>query len=86
MEIDYILIIGFAAATVTSISALPQLIKIIKTKRTKDLSLLMIFVLLGGIGLWTIYGILDRDWALIFANIIVVIIWGIILGYKLKYK
>ena len=34
-------IIGLLAATCTTISFLPQAIKVIKTKQTKDVSLLM---------------------------------------------
>src|SRR3990167_8723611 len=51
-------VIGLIAATITTLSFIPQLIKTWKLKETKDISLLM-FVTLGvGIILWIIYGFL----------------------------
>jgi len=79
-------IVGLAAALLTSFSGLPQLIKIIKNKHTKDISLDMYIMMCLGILLWLIYGILKKDIALIIANIITIIISGTILGMKLKYK
>ncbi|MBU0731917.1 SemiSWEET transporter [Patescibacteria group bacterium] len=86
ITITPVLLVGFFAGAITTISAIPQLYKSIKTKETKDLSLGMIILLLFGVTAWFVYGVLDKDWALIIANIIVIIVWGIILGYKLKYK
>jgi MtN3 and saliva related transmembrane protein len=79
-------IIGLAAALFTSFSGLPQLIKIIKNKHTKDISLDMYILMCLGILLWLIYGLLKNDFALIIANIITIIISGSILTMKIKYK
>ena len=50
MEITTLL--GLVAATCTTISFLPQALKTIKTKNTKDLSLGMYTVLTTGVLLW----------------------------------
>jgi MtN3 and saliva related transmembrane protein len=46
---NWIIIIGLLAATCTTLSFLPQVIKIVKTKKTSDISLLMYVVLTTGI-------------------------------------
>jgi MtN3 and saliva related transmembrane protein len=83
---DYTQILGLAAATLTTISGLPQLIKILKLKETRDLSLEMYLLMFTGITLWFIYGIIKKDLPLIIGNIITLFITGIIIGLKLKYK
>ena len=68
MDINYIAIIGLIAGTCTTISFLPQVIKTIKIKETKDISISMYIVLATGILLWMIYGILIKDLPVILAN------------------
>ena len=76
-------IIGYVAATLTTISLLPQLIKIIKTKDTKNLSLYMYIAFVIGISLWFVYGILIINYALIIANAITIVFGLIILSFKI---
>ena len=54
-------IIGLIAAACTTLSFLPQAIKVIKTKNTSDLSLTMYLILTTGLLLWLIYGYLIND-------------------------
>ena len=76
--------IGIAAGVCTSISLLPQIIKVIKEKKTEDISLFYLIVLLCGLGLWTYYGLLKDDLPIIATNIfsmalnITMIILGVI--------
>ncbi|MBI2628226.1 MAG: SemiSWEET transporter [Candidatus Niyogibacteria bacterium] len=83
---EMITLLGLAAATCTTISFLPQAIKTIKTKQTKDLSLGMYTVLTVGIFLWFLYGILIKDLPVILANGITLIFTAIILFLIIKYK
>ena len=83
---DSLTILGLLAATSTTISFLPQAIKVIRTKQTHDLSLLMYSVFTLGIGLWLVYGILIKDLPLILANGITLLFTSIILMVKIKYK
>jgi MtN3 and saliva related transmembrane protein len=78
--------LGLLAALLTSISQLPQVIKTLKTKDTHSISLWTYLMLWVGIMLWLIYGILKEDTPLILANIISVILTGIIIILKIKYK
>ncbi len=84
MEINTI--IGLAAAACTTFSFLPQAIKVIKTKQTKDLSLVMYSVFTTGVLLWLMYGISVNDIPLIIANSITLIFAMTILIMKIRYK
>ncbi|MBS3106390.1 SemiSWEET transporter [Candidatus Woesearchaeota archaeon] len=82
---DTISLIGFTAATLTTFSFLPQVVKIWKTKRAQDLSLLTFSIYFVGICLWFTYGLLRKDPVLIFANTIMILLAGSILALKIKY-
>ncbi|ARU91761.1 hypothetical protein SCLARK_001204 [Spiroplasma clarkii] len=51
-------IIGWISAGLTAIYLIPQIIRIIKTKNTSDISFYSLAILLSASVLWTIYGIL----------------------------
>jgi len=83
---NWITSIGLAAAICTTISFLPQVIKTVKIKHTKDLSLGMYLILTIGIVLWFVYGVLIGDLPLIIANAVSLLFSATILIYKIKYK
>ena len=79
-------ILGLVAGTITSITFLPQVVKIWQTKSAKDLSLLMLLLLMFGVILWLTYGLLVMDAAIIYTNSMVLAMSLILLFFKLKYK
>jgi MtN3 and saliva related transmembrane protein len=79
------LIIGIAAGTLCTISFLPQIIRILKTRHTKDLSLITYFIFSLGVFLWLIYGVLIKELPVILANAITFIFCLIIIAMKIKY-
>ena len=83
---NYEEIIGFIAGIFTSASLLPQLIKTIKEKEAKSLSLVMMLVLLTGNSLWIYYGILKNDFPIIATNIFSDLVNFLLLFFSLKYK
>ncbi|NPV50346.1 MAG: SemiSWEET transporter [Candidatus Methanofastidiosum sp.] len=83
---DYTSIIGLTAAFLTTVSSLPQVIKTIKLKETRDISFWMWTFLSLGIFLWLIYGIFRNDLPIILANGISLFLVLIVLGLKIKYK
>ena len=85
MDINAIAVIGLLAGTCTTISFLPQVIKTVRAKETKDISLLMYIVLAAGILLWTVYGILIKDFPVILANSISFVLAAVILTLKIKH-
>ena len=82
---DLILVLGLFSACLTMFAFLPQLIKIIRTKHTKDLSLFMLIMLEIGISGWLVYGILISDPPIIVANSVSVTLLTITLILKIKY-
>jgi MtN3 and saliva related transmembrane protein len=83
---DAITIIGLIAALFTTVSLLPQLTKVYKTKSTKDISTGM-FTLFGvGVLLWFVYGVFVNDLPIIVANSLAFIQAAVILFFKAKYK
>ena len=83
---EYIDLLGYIAAFLTTISTLPQFISTIRTKNVQGVSLGMFITLGSGILLWFFYGFLKSDYPLIFANLItlLLVIGNIIM--ILKYK
>jgi MtN3 and saliva related transmembrane protein len=83
---DYITVLGLAAAALTTIAFFPQLVKTWKTKSTKDISLGMFSAFCVGVLLWFVYGISITDFPVTIANLLIFIQALIILMFKLKYK
>jgi len=79
-------ILGLVAGTITSITFLPQVIKIWQSKSAKDLSLTMLALLMLGVSMWLAYGILVKDAAIIYTNSMVLAMSMVMLYFKLKYK
>jgi MtN3 and saliva related transmembrane protein len=86
VEMDYITIMGLVAAALTVIAFFPQLMKVWKTKSTKDISLGMFSIFCVAVFLWFVYGILSEDPPVTIANFLVFIQAFIILTFKVKYK
>ena len=61
-------IIGFVAATLTTLSFYPQAYKIIKTRDTASISLVMYSIINVGLILWLVYGLMIGDMPIILAN------------------
>jgi MtN3 and saliva related transmembrane protein len=65
---DAVTVIVLVATLFTTASLLPQLIKVYRTKSTKDISTGMFALFGGGVLLWFIYGLLVNDLPIIIAN------------------
>jgi len=78
--------IGIGAAVLTAVSMLPQLVKIIREKRSEGVSIFMVAVLISGLCLWIWYGILKTDYPIICTNIFSLIIKVLLIYFSAKYK
>jgi MtN3 and saliva related transmembrane protein len=76
-------IIGYIAASLTTVSFLPQAIQTIKTRNTQGISLLMYALFTVGVGFWLTYGILINNKTIIIANIITLTLAMIVLLVKI---
>lgn len=78
-------IIGSFAATLTTICWLPQIIKILRERKTDNISLITTSILATGVFLWIIYGFALGAIPVIAANIVSFLFVGTIVALKLRY-
>ena len=79
-------VIGIVAGFCTSISLLPQLIKIIREKTAQNISLFYLIILFVGLGLWIYYGVKRDDIPIILTNVVAILINLAMIVAGLKYK
>lgn len=75
--------LGYIAAFCTTSSFLPQAILTIRTRDTKSLSFGMYSLFTTGVLFWLLYGISKKDYAIIWANSITLVLALIILSFKI---
>jgi MtN3 and saliva related transmembrane protein len=63
-------LIGYTAATLTTVAFVPQAVKVLRERDTKSLSLGMYAIFTSGVALWAVYGYCRGDWAIVIANLI----------------
>lgn len=79
-----IIAIGLIAATLTTMSLLPQVVETIKTRKTKDISLAMYLMFSAGCFLWVIYGFRINAAPVYLANIVSFILALTMVFLKIK--
>jgi len=79
-------IIGLIAAALTTLSFIPQALKIWRSKNASSVSLTMYLVMFIGVLLWLTYGILLDRLAIILANGFTACLQLMIVILKLKHR
>jgi len=82
---DIISLYGYLGATCTTVSFIPQIIKIWKEKQAKDISIGMYLLFTFGIMMWLVYGVLLGEYPIIIANSLTLIFASTVLLLKYKY-
>jgi MtN3 and saliva related transmembrane protein len=77
--------LGLMSGFLTSIAAIPQVVKTIRTRHARDISIWQPLLLATGVALWMFYGILIDNLPLILANIVPLICNSMLTGLKLYY-
>jgi MtN3 and saliva related transmembrane protein len=77
-------IIGWIAAGLTTISFLPQAVKVLRSNETSSISLWMYSIFTIGILCWLIYGVYLKSSQMIISNLITFFFAIIILRAKVK--
>ena len=75
--------LGFAAATLTSASFVPQAWLTFRTRDVSGISLAMYSVFTLGIALWLVYGLYIEAWPIMIANVVTFALAAAILVMKL---
>jgi len=77
--------LGYIAGLLTIACIVPQIIQSYKTKKTDELSLLFLVIMMLGLALWLAYGLAINEPALIAANTVSLLLVGSLLTMKLRY-
>ena len=86
INFDSVESIGFAAAILTTVAFIPQVVQVIKTSSVEGLSLLTYIIFVIGVFLWFLYGLKIGSLSMIIANAITVILALIIIYHIIKEK
>jgi MtN3 and saliva related transmembrane protein len=78
-------IIGGIAATLTTVSFIPQVWHVWRSRNTQAISLSMYLAFTAGVMLWLVYGILLGALPIIIANGITVCLAGAVLLMKIRF-
>lgn len=81
----FIDLVGYMAATLTTVAFLPQVIKVWKSKSTRDLALPTLLSFIAGVLMWFVYGVLVKSTPIIVANAVTLILNLVLLRFKIKY-
>lgn len=76
---------GYVAAALTTAAFVPQALKTLRSRNTRDISLSMYVVFTVGVGFWLGYGLVLESWPMIACNSVTLVLAGAILGMKLRY-
>ena len=83
---DIVNVVGTAGGVVSSVTFLPQVIKIWQTKSAKDLSMVTLMFLVLNVSLWLTYGLLTKLYPIIITNGIVLAMVLAMVYFKLTFK
>lgn len=79
-------ILGFVAGICVMTSVIPQILKVWRTKKVKDISLLTFSVSTFGVALWVVYGILKNDLPIVITNSISLFLNLIMVYFIIYYE
>lgn len=77
-------IIGFVAATLTTLAFIPQALHSYKTRDLSGISLPMYSLFSLGVAFWLAYGVMMMSWPIMIANAITLMLALLVVVLKLK--
>lgn len=78
-------VLGIIAGIMTTISFIPQVMQILKTRNVEGISLLMYTIFTSGVFLWTVYGFIRLQISVIVAHEVTLLLALVILGMKIWF-
>ncbi|ACO32210.1 MULTISPECIES: SemiSWEET transporter [Acidobacterium] len=85
LHIPLLTLAGYCAAVCTTLSFVPQLVRVWRLRSARDISLTMFLVFSIGVFLWLVYGISIRSIPVILANAVTLALSLAILILKLRF-
>jgi MtN3 and saliva related transmembrane protein len=83
---DAVTVLGYAAGAFTTLSLLPQVFRIWKSRSARDISPVMFVIFSIGISLWIVYGFAIQSMPVIVANFVSLLLGLIILWLKFRFR
>lgn len=76
--------LGYLAASLTTLSFVPQAVRVIRTRDTRAISVVSYTMFCAGIALWLAYGLALGSMPIILANAITLVLASTVLALKLR--
>jgi MtN3 and saliva related transmembrane protein len=83
---SWIEIVGHIGAFLSSITFIPQVYKVWKTRSVGDLSLTMMLIVFSSTIVWLIYGVHLSLWPVIICNGIIALLSLLLIYFKFSYQ
>jgi MtN3 and saliva related transmembrane protein len=83
---NWIELAGHTGSLLSSLTFVPQVYKVWKTKRTQDLSLTMMLFVLTSTIVWMVYGVALTLWPVIICNGIISALSLLLIYFKLTFE
>ncbi len=81
---DAITVTGFSAAALTTVAFVPQVLRTVRTRDTRAISLWMYLLFTTGVFLWLIYGSILALWPVVIANGVTFLLASAVLLLKIR--
>ena len=78
-------VFGFVGASLTTISFIPQVVRVWRRRSAEDISTGMYVMFILGLLAWLGYGLMIGSWPILIANTITVGLASAVLGMKLAF-
>ena len=79
-------LLGFAGAGCTTVSFVPQVLKIRRTRSAADISSGMYLLFILGLALWLAYGLMIGSWPILIANTLTIGLAAAVLWMKWRFE
>ena len=79
-------LIGLFAGTLTTVSFIPQVVRIWRRRHAEDISTGMFVIFIAGVALWLLYGIRVDAAPVIVANAVTLILASLVLVLKYHFR
>lgn len=83
---DWIESIGLLGSAISSITFMPQVYQVWKTKSVGDLNLAMMIIVFVSTIIWLVYGIGKVLWPVIICNGVICVLSLLLIYFKFKYS
>ncbi len=83
---DWIQFAGHAGAFLSSVTFIPQVYRVWKTRSATDLSMTMMLIVFTSTLIWLVYGVALMLWPVILANTVIAVLSLMLIYFKLAFR